>query len=266
MSTNPKRFRMFMDDTGNVSATRSEHPQSRYAGIIGVIMELEYADGFFSEHFDGLKRRHFLQPDGGVPNLHLRKMKRADEGGPFACLHDPNKRASWEREALHMYTVARYQVIFVGLDRTLFRERHPSWEGSFYEVLVGNAIERYFYFLRGKGVGDVMVEATNQSLDSELSKLYSKFYADGAEHIRASSLQKVLSSREIKIKDKKAGVAGLQLADLLASTCFSHCRRLYADGPTYDGFAMQVAEVIERSEFYRKNDGSPHSYGRAWRP
>lgn len=83
----------------------------------------------------------------------------------------------------------------------------------------------------------------------------------------ASRLQEVLSSREIKIKPKSQDVAGLQIADLLASTCFSHLRRTYSDGAEFYSFAMQIADLIEREKFYRTpQTGDPHGYGRIWRP
>jgi len=58
----------------------------------------------------------------------------------------------------------------------------------------------------------------------------------------------------------------LQFADLLASTCFAHCRRIYANGPEFNPFAMRVASLIETEKFYRDHNGNPHRYGRVWRP
>lgn len=166
-----------------------------------------------------------------------------------------------------MYERAQYTVIAVCVDKVEFYAQHPNWQGSFYNVLVGNAIERYFYFLRNSGgTGDVMVEAINADLDDELKELYREFYADGTDHIPANRLQPVLSSNEIKIQPKANDIAGLQLADLLASTCFSHCKRVYAEGPDYDPFAMRVADLMEQEKFYRNRHGNPHGYGRIWRP
>lgn len=166
-----------------------------------------------------------------------------------------------------MYQRADYQVISVCVDKIAFYARHDAWTGCIYELLVGNAIERFFYFLRGRGTGDVMAEATNGPLDGRLKELYTKFYSKGTDHITANRLQQVLSSKEIKIKPKASNIAGLQFADLLASTCFSHCKRIHANGPSYDPFAMRVADLIEREKFYRNpQTGDPTGYGRIWRP
>jgi hypothetical protein len=166
-----------------------------------------------------------------------------------------------------MYERATYTVVSVGVDKIAFYARHATWEKSIYELLVGNAIERFFYFLRDKGTGDVMAEATNCPLDDELRSLYKNFYNNGTEHIPGDRLRSVLTSAEIKIKPKKKNIAGLQLADLLASTCFAHLRRTYSNGPDFDPFAMRVADLIEREKFYRHPEtNKPHGFGRIWRP
>ena len=46
-----------------------------------------------------------------------------------------------------MYERAQYTVISVCVDKVAFYAAHPNWEGTIYEMLVGNAVERYFVFL-----------------------------------------------------------------------------------------------------------------------
>lgn len=258
-------FRMFIDDTGNVDQAASNHPQRRFASITGVIFEWEYLNLVFNTGFSKLKHRHFgVMPNGKPPILHLRKLKQAE--GPFRVMTSLEKREAWQRDCYSMYRRAQYHVITVSVDKIAFYHAHPNWQGDVYALLVGNAIERYFYFLRNRGTGDVMAEAVNGPLDEQLKDLYRRYYHEGTDHIGAALLQPVLSSNEIKIKPKNADIAGLQMADLLASTCFNHCRRIYANGPAYDGFAMRVADLIEQRKFYRDHNGNPHRYGRVWRP
>lgn len=257
---------MFIDDTGNVHSTTSDHPQSRYAGIVGVVLELDYIRSTFDTSFQKLKARHFgVTRDGQSHILHLRRMKKAE--GPFAHLKNECCRRSWERDCFSMYQRAKYHVITVCVDKTAFAQRHPNWNRSIYGMLVGNAIERYFYFLRSRnGQGDVVSEATNSKLDGVLKDLYKEFYETGTDHIRSHMLRPRLTSREIKIEPKTRNIPGIQMADLLAATCFSHCKRIYANGPAFDAFAMRVADLIEREKFYRSDNGNPHGYGRVWRP
>lgn len=257
---------MFIDDTGNVHNTTSNHPQARYAGITGVIFEWDYLHDIFEPGFLILKERHFGidATTGRPPILHLRRMKKAMP--PFERLTDIAIRFRWQSGCFSMYRRAAYHVITVGVDKVAFYAKHPQWQGSFYELLVGDAIERYFYFLRNLGVGDVMAETVNEDRDHELKRLYKRFYSDGTDHIPAKLLQPVLNSAEVKIKPKVADIQGLQIADLLASTCFAHQKRLHAGGGNFDAFAMEVAELIEGEKFYRDHKGNPRGYGRVWRP
>lgn len=257
---------MFIDDTGNVHNTTSNHPQAKFAGITGVIFEWGYLRDVFEPGFLELKKRHFGidLTTGCPPILHLRKMKKAIP--PFHCLTDEETRLKWQRECFSMYRRAKYHVITVGVDKAAFYTKYPEWRGSIYKLLVGDAIERYFYFLRYRGIGDVMAETVNEDRDGELMMLYKKFYAHGTDHIPAEKLQPVLTSTEVKIKPKTADIQGLQIADLLASTCFAHQKKLHAGGGNFDSFAMQVAELMESEKFYRSFWGNPKGYGRIWRP
>jgi uncharacterized protein DUF3800 len=260
------RYRMFIDDTGNVHNTTSNHPQARFAGITGVIFGWDYLHDVFEPGFLKLKERHFGldKITGRPPILHLRKMKKAQE--QFNCLTNETNRLRWQSGCFSMYRRAAYHVITVGVDKVAFYAKYPQWQGRFYEMLVGDAIERYFYFLRFRGVGDVMAEAINEDRDHELERLYRRFYDHGTDHISANLLRPVLTSAEIKIKPKDSDVQGLQMADLLASTCFAHQKRLHAGGAHYDSFAMEVAELMETEKFYRNPQGDPNGYGRVWRP
>lgn len=142
------RFRMFIDDTGCVRDEATNHPQRRYGGIVAVIFDLDYLRDTFEPSFDKLRDRHFpRKTDGSRPVLHLRKMKNPDRRGPFSCLSSADRRSDWERDCMSMYQRAQYTVVAVGIDKIAFYAKHPGWQGSVYETLVGNAIERFFYFL-----------------------------------------------------------------------------------------------------------------------
>jgi hypothetical protein len=257
---------MFIDDTGNVHDACSGHPQNRYAGIVGVILDLNYIHSTFDASFEKLKIRHFgVTSEGNSHILHLRRMKKAE--GPFSHLKFACCRKRWEDDFFSMYSRASYSVIAACVDKVTFRQRHPNWSSGFYKMLVGNAIERYFYFLMAKdSLGDVVSEATNSKLDGVLKDLYREFYQNGTDDIPGQTLRPKLTSKEIKIEPKSRNVPGVQLADLLAATCFSHCKQIYAEGPAYDSFAMRVADLMEREKFYRDTKGNPHRYGRVWRP
>ena len=257
------RFRMFIDDTGSVHNPTTNHPQQRYGGIVGVVFDLDYLRDVFEPEFDRLREYFFGRlPDGSLPILHLRKMKKADPRGSFGKLWDPVFRGEWETELLRIYREISYVVICVAIDKVAHYFKFPEFNDNVYGLLVSDALDCYRSFLRGRGSGDVLTEATNSQLDNELRAMFSK-YCDEKSNVPDFSL----SSYEIKIKPKAANIVGLQFADLLASTCLQHLRRTYANGGEYDSFAMQVADIIEKTKFHRHEiSGEIDGFGRVWHP
>lgn len=259
---------MFIDDTGDVTPSTSNDPRTRYASVTGVIFERKYLADVFEPGFRKVVGRSFPPgEDGKLPVLHRRKMISPPKEGPFACLKDAAKRAAWDRACLDMMTRASYTAITVSLDKVAFYYHHPNATLDVYETLIQNAVERYFYFLRKHGTGDVIVEAQNRDTDKIIKARFRKVLEEGTEHIRPEKLQEVFTSREINIEPKRAGFAGLQMADLLARPAFAHCRAVYTnDTADLTAFARQIAPILENYKFYRDANGNPDGYGRVWRP
>lgn len=259
---------MFIDDTGDVTNSTTNAPQNRYASISGVIFERKYLADTFEPGFRKIVRRHFGDQEDGAPVvLHRRAMISPPRQGPFACLKEAPARDAWEKGCLDMMTRASYTVITVCLDKVAFYYHHPKAVLDIYETLIQNAVERYFYFLRAHGTGDVIVEAQNPGTDGAIKQRFREVMENGTEHISSDKLQAVFTSREINIEPKKAGYPGLQFADLIARPAFAHCRAVYVkDTSDLTAFARQIAPILEDYKFYRDENGNPDRYGRVWRP
>ena len=259
---------MFVDDTGDVTPSTTNNPKTRFASLTGVIFEREYLDSTFEPGWRKVVGRTFgMDEDGNPPTLHRRKMISPPREGPFACLHDAPTRLRWNSSCLDMMTRADYAVITVSLDKVAFYYHHPKAALDVYETLFQNIVERYFYFLRSNGKGDVVVEAQNADTDRAIKERYRSAIEGGTEHISAQLLQSVFQSKEIKIIPKSRGLIGLQMADLLARPAFAHCRAVYTnDTSDLAGFAREIAPILESYKFYRDKDGNPDRYGRVWRP
>lgn len=259
---------MFIDDTGDVTNSTTNDPVQRYASISGVIFDRGYLAETFEPSFQKIVIRHFgTTESGAAPVLHRRQMVKPPLKGPFACLRDGPKRASWDAACLDMMTRASYTVITVCLDKVAFYYHHPKATLDVYETLIQNAVERYFYFLKAHGTGDVVVESQNPGTDAIIKARFRSVIEGGTEHISADKLQSVFTSREINIEPKSAGYVGLQFADLIARPAFAHCRATYVnDTSDLTAFARQIAPILENYKFYRDKNGKPDGYGRVWRP
>lgn len=259
---------MFIDDTGDVTNSTTNAAQNKYASISGVIFDRQYLAETFEPSFRKIVKRHFGEgPDGAPIVLHRRAMISPPKQGPFACLREAPARDAWEKSCLDMMTRASYTVITVSLDKVSFYYHHPNAKLDVYQTLIQNAVERYFYFLRANGTGDVIVEAQNPGTDAAIKARFREVMEHGTDHISADKLQAVFTSREINIEPKKAGYPGLQFADLIARQAFAHCKAVYVnDTSDLTSFARQIAPILETYKFYRDASGNPDRYGRVWRP
>lgn len=256
---------MFIDDTGEVDNAATNQVERRFASITGVIFDLDYYHATFDASFRELKFRQFGNTKKGRPPI-MHRRALIDASGAFACLGEPEARKAWDGACLDMYRRARYHAITVCVDKVGFYYRHPDWQGEIYTLLVQNAVERYWYFLRNMGgTGDVMAESIGKP-DLTLKARYALAYENGTDHISPDKIQRLFSSKEIKIKPKSDDISGLQMADLLAKVSFDHCRHIYAGGPAQIGFSAEVAKLIEAEKYYRDAKGNPDKYGRVWRP
>jgi hypothetical protein len=261
----PTRYRMFIDDTGEVDNAATNNVERRFASITGVIFDLDYYTATFDASFRALKFRSFGNTKKGRPPI-VHRRALIDASGAFVRLKEGDHRARWDSACLDMYDRAQYTLVTVCVDKVAFYYKHPAWTGEIYTLLVENAIERYWYFLRSvDGIGDVMAESIGKP-DLALKARYAHVYVHGTYHIPADRLQHLLTSKEIKIKPKSDDISGLQMADLLAKGCFDHCRHIYAGGPAQRGFSAEVSAIIEAKKYYRDSSGNPHRYGRIWRP
>jgi len=259
---------MFIDDTGDVTPSTTNTACTKYASITGIIFERSYLEATFEPGFKTVVRKHFGTDKNGLPPiLHRRQMIKPPDDSPFAVLRDNAKREAWNRSCLNMMSRANYTAITVGLDKVAFYYHHPKAKLDVYEILIQNAVERYFYFLRGKGVGDVVVESQNKETDRLIKERFRSVMEKGTDHIPPQNLAEVFTSKEINIEPKKKGYPGLQMADLLARPAFAHCLGIYAhDTSCLTDFARQIAPVLENYKFYRDKSGNPDGYGRVWRP
>jgi hypothetical protein len=73
-----------------------------------------------------------------------------------------------------------------------------------------------FFLERIKGCGDVMSESRGGKENRRLMDSFSRLWQNGTEYLAPEKFQKVLTSKQLKVKLKLNNISGLQLADLIA--------------------------------------------------
>ena len=221
-----KKYRLYVDETGNASYPRKAVSEvgKRYLALTGIAISEEEAVNSLSPRIDNLK--YILTGDYDEHfSLHRDEIK--DRRGIYSALLDAEIEAKWNNMIDDLVRNVDYTLFSVVIDKVKHMQKYQKPNHPYYycmEVL----IERYIKFLEMKnGHGDVMFESRGKTEDEELKRQYERIYIYGNRFLGATTIQSRLTSKKIKLKNKKQEIAGLEFADLLALATKLDTLRLY---------------------------------------
>jgi hypothetical protein len=260
-------FRLYVDEVGNHDLNSAENPNERFLSLTGVIFESNYYATILKPSMDKLKTDYF-SADPDEPVIFHRK-DMLNKRSPFEALRNPAIERDFNSRLLHLLDEWEYYVITVVIDKLAHKEQYHVWHYHPYHYCLKVLIERFILFLRnGNRQGDVMIESRGKVEDSKLMDSYQRLYLGGTENIAAELFQQKLTSKNLKIKPKKANISGLQLSDLIAHP--SRREILLENGLIDDDrltFGDQICEILRRSKYLRhKKTGLQKGYGKKLLP
>jgi hypothetical protein len=100
----------------------------------------------------------------------------------------------------------------------------------------------------------------------ELRQAFTAAHDNGTSALTAQVHQARLTSRELKVKPKKANISGLQLADLVAYPAFRAVLWRTAKVAFPANMTGQIASILEASKFRRSPSGTIVGWGTKWLP
>lgn len=213
-----KRYRLYIDESGDHTYSDADEPGKRYLGTTGVIFETEYYRQTFHQEFEDFKQRHFSHNPDEPVILHRKEI--IGRRGPFGRLQDIEKEKAFNKDFLKLLQEKDYLVVSVVIDKKAHFNRYKESALHPYHYCLVAMLERYCGFLNFfNAQGDVMAESRGGKEDMQLKEAYQRVYESGTKFRDIDFFQKALTSREIKIKRKSANIAGLQVGDLLAHPC-----------------------------------------------
>lgn len=253
-----KIYRLYIDESGNHSYGSTDSIQGRYLALCGVILSQFQNETSLIPKFEEM-RSMFTDDVDDQPTFHYTDL--ISQKGRFSKLKDESVRASFNGVYIEFLENSEFTVCCIVIDKKTHKERygqpmHP------YHYCLNLLLERYVQFLgRVDGRGDVMAEGRGGKEDQLLKSEYQHFFNNGTSYIDSSKVQLRLSSKEIKIKTKEARVAGLELADLLATplkflTLFQNKIINKLD----NNFSLQVLKIVW-SKIRSGPSGRKNGYG-----
>lgn len=210
-----KRFRLYVDESGDHTYHRLDNPASRYLGLTGIAIESESYRTRFHPDLESLKQRHFPHSPDEPVILHRKELINRQD--IFHVLADADRDRAFTEDLVDFLGRHDYVIYSVVIDKKSHADRYDKAAFHPYHYCLTVLLERYRGFLNSVGGhGDVMAESRGGTEDMELKRVYQEIHERGTQFLSAESFQQVLTSREIKLKKKTANIAGLQVADLLA--------------------------------------------------
>lgn len=210
-----KRFRLYIDESGDHTYHDLNNPARRYLGLTGVAIETEVYRIQFYPDVESLKQKHF--PHNPDEPIIFHRKELINRNGAFGVLADPERNEAFTSDLIGFLVAQNYQIFTVVIDKKAHSERYGKAALHPYHHCLTVLLERYRGFLGAKGgKGDVMAESRGGAEDLELKRVHREVFESGTYYLSAASFQEVFTSCELKLKKKTENIAGLQIADLLA--------------------------------------------------
>lgn len=257
------RYRLYIDESGDHSLNLVDNIAHRYLALLGVWFDQEkYVE--FADNLDQLKRRFFgPRPDCPVA---LHRSDIINRKGPFVVLRDDALRQQFDDALVKLVSNSHFTLICIIIDKKQQPERYAGLASPFslhpYHFCLAAMLYRYCRWLLSKdSIGDAMAESRGKEEDLQLKNAYRNVYESGTNSLDHDAYQRALSSKEIKLQPKKACIAGLELADVLAHPIKTFCLRektLNNDPPP--PFAQRLSEAAT-PKFHVGPNGTVENHG-----
>ena len=262
-----KRYRLYIDESGDHTYTFMDSPSKRYLGIIGCFMDSDYYRQKFQPELEQLKQKYF--PHSPDEPVILHRSEIVEKRSSFWRLRNSEIEKNFNEDLLDFFRSAEYRVIIVVIDKKSHIERYKEAAFHPYHYCVAALLERYCGFLNiYNAIGDVLAERRGGREDMQLKEAYRRVYESGTNQRESEFFQKVLTSKEIKIKPKSANIAGLQLADLLAHPCKNEVllenKRINEEEWSRKEFSRKICKCLESKYNRHIFNGRVRGYGKVF--
>jgi hypothetical protein len=251
-------YRLFLDETGHDNLKIANEPREQYLCLMGVIMDLAGDHEILTQKMDALKVSTF-----GTTNVVLHRRELIDKKPPpFDKLHDAETRTRFDTGLLDVVANCEYVALAVLIDKKEHTERYAVWKSHPYHYCLRAMMERYVMWLKGKGaVGDVMAEWRGIKPNKKLEQAYTYIYRNGTGNVSIGEVQTHMSSAQLKIRKKEANIAGLQLADMLASPASRELICMERGEEMTAPFGKQVVKILRDDKYRRSPNGKISGWG-----
>jgi len=201
---------LFLDESGDHNLKKID-PQYPIFVLGGIIVDEDYANSVLTDHLRNFKLK-MLGRDDII--LHTADITRSKNG--FERLTDPAFRSHFYTRLNALMRSLDFKVVACAIRKEVYLGRYGIAAVDPYTLSLNVLIERFCLELGDStDSGYIVAEKRNVVLDSELEQAWLDLKIRGTQNLQALDIkQRIL---ELGLRDKKANIAGLQIADLVVS-------------------------------------------------
>ena len=259
-----EKIRLYIDESGDHTFRPNAvgQPNAQYLCLLGCAFETQHYTTTFVPALEKLKETHFSPDPDEEVILHREDL--IARRGPFACLKEKERASAFDSDFVALLKSAQFRAFAVLIDKaTTAAKSFGPLPSHPYHIGLLAMMERYCGWLTFTGrQGDVLAESRGGREDTSLKSAYRTVYESGTRFHNGEFFQKVLTSKEIKLKKKEHNVAGLQLADLLVNPARRQVLCDIKKGGAPTGLTKTLTEVLEAKYNHQIYDGRVFGYGK----
>lgn len=261
-----KRFRLFFDETGNGDLHAADKsPNERYLSITGIVIRQDHHDGYVTRRVNRLKADLLGASTENPIILHRRDIMRRE--GKFSPLRNEHIRKEFDARLAAIVAEVIAVAFTVSIDKVKHKSKYAVWQHSPYHYVMECLVERFVKWLeKHDRVGDVVGEARNLTHDKHLRRAYARLYRNGNTYHDRDRFQARLTTGELKLVNKDADVAGVQIADMLAHPAHRALKFTQLGEPQPDDYGTFLAKTLNRYAYDRHPEKGIVGFGTKWLP
>jgi hypothetical protein len=258
-------YRIYIDEVGNHDLKSADNPNERFLSLTGVIFASDYLKSVVIPELNSIKETVF-KPDPDDPII-LHRKDILNTRGHFKVLCDVETQRVFNEKLLAALTNWNYIIITVVIDKLQHRDQYKIWRYEPYHYCLKVLLERYVLFLQEvNGRGDALVESRGGKEDRKLKDSYTRLYKEGSEYLSAPVLQQLLTTSQLKVKNKCDNVAGLQICDLIA---YPSRKEILSESEfimKIGSFSGKVINILQNKYLRNRRTGTIWGYGKKMLP
>jgi hypothetical protein len=235
---------LFLDESGDHSLTKID-PQYPMFVLAGCVFKMGYYKEVVVPQIKSFKKELF-----GNDKIILHTEAITHNRNGFERIVESEFRKHFYQKVKAVLNKLDYKILACVIKKDEHFKKYGLAAIDPYMLSLDCLVERFVFELEemGKPGGIIIAESRNSVLDNQLELAFLNLKVQGTSYVSASKVKKAIS--QLSIKDKKENIAGLQIADLIASPI----------GREILGKKNQIDyKVIEKK--YRNRGGRYFGYG-----